>query len=181
MAVFHGGEDHRSHAIHFREFIEIGEHAAGVLVAIVENLFGELLVTITGIDGKEQGIFFVEDCRERGGRRGIEIGLAGSRNAVVGVQRAQHFFPAGLESQLVLAFAFHEDQHFIGIGIADVLNALDFRVAETLRRQAAPELVHIRRLGKADIHVGATLEIDPVANATAEENGGPPSEEKNTA
>src|SRR5207245_2252811 len=108
-------------------------HAVGVFVAIVENLLGELLVTITGVDRKEQGIFFVKDGRERGGRRGVEIGLAGSRNSVVGVQRAQHFFPAGLESQLVLAFAFDEDQHFIGIGIADILDALDFGIAEALR------------------------------------------------
>src|SRR5439155_26344133 len=63
-AVFQSGEDRRGYAIDFREVLEIGEHAVGVFVAIVEKLPGKLLVTIAGIGGKKQGIFFGEQRSE---------------------------------------------------------------------------------------------------------------------
>src|SRR5260370_13398384 len=118
---------------------------------------------------------------ERGGRRGIEIGRVRSRNSVGGVKRDQHFLPAGLESLLILAFAFHEDDDFVGTGIGDVADALNFGVAKPLSGEAAAEFVDVMGLGKANIHVVATFDIDPVANATAEENRSPPSEEENAA
>ena len=104
----------------------------------------------------------------------MEIWFVRFRDSVGGVQGAEDSFPAGLTSRLVLTFAVDENNDFIGIGIGDVADTLDFSIAKP-----AAKLVHIGRLGKTDIHVGATLEIDPVANSTTEKNRSPPSEEKN--
>src|SRR5437899_2599784 len=73
-----------------------------------------------------------KDGGKRGKRRGIKIGLVRAGKSVGGVERAQHFLPAGLEGLFVLASAFHEDQHLVGIGIGDISGALDFGVAEPL-------------------------------------------------
>jgi len=62
-------------------------------------------------------------------RGGIEIRLVRFRNSVCGAQCAQHFLSAGLESRIILPLALDEDLDFIGMGIGDVADALDFGVA----------------------------------------------------
>ncbi len=179
VTAFHGHEDRRGHTIGFREVIEIGEHTVGILIAVVEKFPGELLVTIAGVDGKDQRILLRKERGERGGRRGIEIGLVRSRNSVGGVQRAQYFLSAGLESLLVLAFAFHEDHDFVRIGVGNIADTLDFGVAKPLRGEPTAELVDIGSLGEAHVHVGAAFKVNPVTQAAFEENRSPPGEEKN--
>src|SRR5205814_3866552 len=45
---------HDALPIYFRQIVEVRENAVGVLVAIVESFFGELLIAVTGIDPKER-------------------------------------------------------------------------------------------------------------------------------
>src|SRR6266576_2761040 len=140
---FDGSHNGRSDALAFRQIVEVGENAVGVLVAIVENFFGELLI------------------------------------AVAGIQRAEDLGPAGFEGRFILVFAFDKDKDFIGLGTADILDALDFRVAKPLGGQAAAEPVNIGGLREAYVHVCATTKINPVLDATSEENRSPPGEKKN--
>ncbi len=81
----------------------------------------------------------------------------------------------------VLAFAFDEDEDFVGVGIGDIADALNFGIAEALSSETAAELINIGRLGETHIHVGAAFEVDPVAKTAFVENRNPPSEEKNAA
>src|SRR5580704_19359895 len=50
VAACQSVEHRRVDAIHFRKIIEIGEHAVGFFVAIVQQLLGKLRVAVTGID-----------------------------------------------------------------------------------------------------------------------------------
>ncbi len=62
--AFHGGEDRSRDATGSRKVVEIGEHAVGIFVAIVEKFSGKLLVTVRGVDGEKQRIFFGENRGE---------------------------------------------------------------------------------------------------------------------
>jgi len=157
VAVFHGSENPRCDAIGFREIVKISDHAIVILVAIVEKFLSKLLIAIAGVDREEQGILLGKNRGEQGGCRDIEIRLARSRDPISSAQRGQHFFPAGLESRIVLALALHEDNHFVGIGIGNVADALDFGTPQPLGLEAIAELIDIGRLGEAHIHVGARL------------------------
>src|SRR5207248_10129094 len=46
-ARFDGSHNGRSDALDFRQIVEVRENAVGVLVAIVESFFGELLIAVT--------------------------------------------------------------------------------------------------------------------------------------
>src|SRR6267154_1151028 len=181
VAVFDGNENPRGDTVGFREVVKISDHAVVILVAIVEKFLSKLLIAIAGVDREEQGILLGKDRGERGGCRGIKIRLVRSRNPISSAQRGQHFFPAGLESRIVLPLALHEDDHFVGVGIGNVADALDFGTPEPLGLEAVAELIDIGRLGEAHIHIGAAFEIDSVANPATEQNRSPSSEEKNAA
>src|SRR5882724_5408932 len=142
IVTFYSGEDRSSDTVHFGEVIKIGEHAVGVSVAIVEKFFCKLLVAIGGGDGKNQGIFFRKERGKRGGRRGIEIGFVRPRDSVGGVQSAEDFLPAGLESRLILSLAFDEDNDFVRIGIGDVADTLNLGVAKPLGGKPGAELIN---------------------------------------
>ena len=84
-----------------------------------------------------------------------------------------------MEGLFVLASAFHEDQHLVGIGIGDISCTLDFGVAQPLDGETAAKPVNIGSLGEAHIHVSAAFEVDPVTQTAFEENRSPPGEKKN--
>src|SRR5262249_54810064 len=151
VAVFDRSEDGRGDAIYLGQSIEICKHAAGVVVAIVEHPSCQLLVTVAGVYGKKEWIFFIEDRGEscRGG--GVEVRLARTGNAVGAVEGGDHLHPAGLERGFVLAFAFDEDQNFIAAGVGNVTDTLNFGIAQALRSQTAPQPVDVRRLGESHI------------------------------
>src|SRR5262249_3245149 len=60
-------------------------------------------------------------------------------------------------------------------------DALDFAVAQPQPRKALSDVVDIRRLSKHDVHVGAALEINAVAEAALEDDRGPTGKQENTA
>src|SRR5260370_6416712 len=164
----------------FDETMDVSKHDVEIFVAIVQKIFSKLLIAIASADGEEQRIFLGEDRGEGAGRRGIEIGFVRSRNSIGSVQRGQNFLPAGLESGVVLTLTLHKDDDFVGVGIGDVTDALDFGVAESLGGEATAVLVDTGMLGKANVHLGAAFETDSVANPATEENRRPSTEEKNT-
>src|SRR5258705_11716311 len=74
VAGFHGSKDRSSDAFDFGKLVEIGEHAVGILVAVIEKFFGDLLVAISGVGREEQGILLGKNCGGGGRRRGMAIG-----------------------------------------------------------------------------------------------------------
>ncbi len=96
---------------------------------------------------------------------------------LISIMWYDHFALALVESLVAFADLRHENEHFIGVGIGNVADALDFAIAEALGPQRIPKLVEIGRAGEANIHVGTTSEIDAVLYAALEKDGTPADEQ----
>ena len=179
--VFDDGNDGGCSAGGIREGIEVGDNAVAVFIAIVQETFCELLILVARAHREAEGISLREEVGKSSGSDGIEVGLGGSRGAIGGVQRGEHLRLAFVQSLVHLTGLFDEDHDFVGVWIGDITDTLNLAVPETLSLKTFAQLVDVRWLGKAHVHVGAPAEIDAVLDATLKEDSGPSNDQKRPA
>src|ERR1700676_29806 len=181
IAVLEGANDLRGDSGHRRRTIEVGEHAVLLLVAVIQDGLSQLRVLVPGIYGKQEGIALRQEGSQGGRSRGVEVRLDRIIESVDRVQGVEHLGLAGVSRFVTRALLLHENEHFVRVRAGDIADALNFAIPQTLRSQAAAELVDIGWLGKADVHVGAAFEVDAVPEPAFDQYGSPARKQENAA
>src|SRR5579871_3005649 len=166
--VFHGGNNRRRRAVHPGK---------------IQKFFCKLRVLVAGGSSEVQRISLVERVGESIERNEIEIRFGGIGDAVGGIQGRDDASLAGIHGLVFGALLFDEDQNFVGAltGQSALAHGLDLCAAKTLGRKALAQVVDVRSLGEANVHVRATFEVDAVIEPALLPNGDPTSEKKNGA